>query len=475
MALMFGISTSALERDVRSQTVFELIPGLDLSPGDVDPRRSDVSGVVRFGLRFRVSSAPAPFDVESTEPFGGSDVSVMHSYYLARHIATRLSDKSTLGIESCEVLRYLGQVKIDDLTSAILREMFQAGRVSGFSLSSLAGEVRNLMRELSRTGGFAVFNAIYRHLMVNCATLGCIDSLAAVQLDPWTPSIQRITISPRNYPDYQFVLIPAGGSNASPLPERPFLLGLHEITNRGFELFMASDLGREWAVELIRGSTNQNSESVSTKAPLTSEYHLYFWEPRRSSSGQPGFGPPVGIADHPVVYVSWHAAMAFCKWLGTEDEDPIEAEGGRPPFRLPKVTEWNWAAHGHFRDAGFPWEVVPYAIPGPELPIQEGLAGASLQDAAAWWFWRYRNSSESILLNSGNETKPVLYDEEFSPFAVAGLIGNVKEWVEDVVLNTPSDQPGLKALSRKLESRSRISRCAKPLRSRAYAVGKSTS
>ena len=45
----------------------------------------------------------------------------------------------------------------------------------------------------------------------------------------------------------------------------------------------------------------------------------------------------------------------------------------------------------------------------------------------------YQSSAEAVLLKSGNDTKPVLYDEDYSPYGVAGLIGNVKEWVEDRV------------------------------------------
>ena len=55
-------------------------------------------------------------------------------------------------------------------------------------------------------------------------------------------------------------------------------------------------------------------------------------------------GQPVGHGDdHPVVYVSWEDAMAFCAWLTKLERDsgsiPQDAE-----YRLPTDVEWSWAA-----------------------------------------------------------------------------------------------------------------------------------
>jgi len=104
-----------------------------------------------------------------------------------------------------------------------------------------------------------------------------------------------------------------------------FFMDRCEVTNRQF-------------YEFVRARPQWRKDRIPP------EYHngdyLKHWDGNRV---------PPGTADHPVVYVSWFAAMAYAAWIGK---------------RLPLESEWEYAARGGLQGSEYPWGDEP---PSPEL------------------------------------------------------------------------------------------------------------
>lgn len=131
------------------------------------------------------------------------------------------------------------------------------------------------------------------------------------------------------------------------IPAGEFLMGEDEGFSKnateGAPIFDDAFGGR---VEGIRHPVHL-SDFFIAKTPVTNAQYAAFlqdtayrrpkrWRSDKSPRGKEGF---------PVVYVSWHDAVAYCCWL---------AETTQKPFRLPTEAEWEKAARGTDGQA-YPW------------------------------------------------------------------------------------------------------------------------
>jgi formylglycine-generating enzyme required for sulfatase activity len=100
--------------------------------------------------------------------------------------------------------------------------------------------------------------------------------------------------------------------------------------------------------------------------------------------------PPKGLESHPVVYVNWHDALAYCEWLSQQTSKSIT---------LPSEAQWERAARGDRDRREYPW--------GDHFEVTRC------------------NSAE---LGLGNTTPVGIFPDGASPYACLDMAGNVWEW-----------------------------------------------
>jgi len=136
------------------------------------------------------------------------------------------------------------------------------------------------------------------------------------------------------------------------------------------------------------------------KTPLINAQYAAFVQAtyHRQPEGWEHGKPPSDQEDHPVVHVTWHDAVAYCRWL---------AEVTGRPYRLPSEAEWEKGARG--------------------------------SDGRIWpwgnqWDAERCNSAEG---GKGDTTPVGAYPQGASPYGLLDMAGNVWEWTRSIYRDYP--------------------------------------
>ncbi|XP_012265241.2 formylglycine-generating enzyme [Athalia rosae] len=192
-----------------------------------------------------------------------------------------------------------------------------------------------------------------------------------------------------------------------------FYIDKYEVSNENFDKFVKSTQYKTEAEKfgdsfVFEGLLSEDSKSKINEAVAQAPW----WLPVKHASWHHPEGSDSDITDrmdHPVIHVSWHDAVAYCKWAGK---------------RLPTESEWETACRGGLvTERLFPWGNRLTPNNQHRTNIWQGIFPTN-------------NSAED-----GYEgTSPVT---QYPPngYGLYNMVGNVWEWTSDWWTTEHSDQP----------------------------------
>jgi formylglycine-generating enzyme required for sulfatase activity len=212
------------------------------------------------------------------------------------------------------------------------------------------------------------------------------------------------------------VRAPAQGPKKEPAIEINLSPTARALERRKFPNFI-SGIGTEMFLipsgRFVMGSADANAQPnespltpvvlsgfYMSRLPITNEqYEMY--DPTHAAKRAPWANEK-----HPVIFVSWNDAEAFCQWLSKRE---------RKTYRMPTEAEWEFSARSEDGRI-FPW--------GSWSSVGHF---ANFADARTNFPWR-----DPAVDDGFAETAPVgSFPRGASPFGIEDLAGNVFEWCLD--------------------------------------------
>lgn len=250
---------------------------------------------------------------------------------------------------------------------------------------------------------------------------------AAACDNPRNPT-ERHSIAQCSIPAGRFLMGDSSGDGFADDGETP----VHEVTLDAFEIDATPVTNAQFARFVEATGHETDAERFGSSAV----FHLLVEAPTADITG-PVSGTPwwigvlgadwrhpggrtssvAGLDDHPVVHVSWHDAMAYCRWADR---------------RLPTEAEWERAARGGVEGATFPWGEAP-------IDGSDGVWRANV--------WQGSFPVHNTAGDGWIGTAPA-YSYEPNGYGLWQTVGNVWEWCADrfaagyYAVSPPQNPPG---------------------------------
>jgi formylglycine-generating enzyme required for sulfatase activity len=204
--------------------------------------------------------------------------------------------------------------------------------------------------------------------------------------------------------------------NGRELEMPSFEISRFEVTKEQFRLFANSvDNDSQNPVSYVLNT-------VSKTTPRVSKDNNIDW-----SFDQEGLMSNEKIElEHPVAFVSWDEAKAYCAWLSQQDSEY--------DYRLPFSYEWDYVASNAMRNK-YPWD---NEILGQEIAEHANLADIS-RDAK----FEAKIKGDQLKAELWNDDTPFLSKVgSFEPNSMGmyDMAGNVAEWLENAARNKKNNK-----------------------------------